>query len=64
LRSATVGPRLPTVEADLPAGARRLDQRATGFRATVVNGEVLLRDGEPTGRLPGRLVRLGRHRPG
>jgi N-acyl-D-aspartate/D-glutamate deacylase len=56
---AAVGPCLPTVVADLPAGARRLDQRATGFRATVVNGEVLLRDGEPTGRLPGRLVRVG-----
>ena len=56
---ATVGPRLPTIEADLPAGARRLDQRAQGFRATVVNGEVILRDGEPTGALPGRLVRVG-----
>jgi N-acyl-D-aspartate/D-glutamate deacylase len=55
----TVGPRLPTVVRDLPAGAPRLDQRARGFRATVVAGEVVLRDGEPTGRLPGRLLRSG-----
>ena len=33
---ATVGPDLPTVETDLPAGARRLKQTSTGFLATVV----------------------------
>jgi N-acyl-D-aspartate/D-glutamate deacylase len=32
-------------------------QRARGIKATVVNGEVLLRDGKPTGALPGRLLR-------
>ena len=42
---------------DLPAGGRRLVQRATGYRATLVAGEVVMRDGEPTGALPGRLVR-------
>jgi N-acyl-D-aspartate/D-glutamate deacylase len=42
---------------DLPAGGRRLVQRATGYRATLVAGEVVMRDGEPTGTLPGRLVR-------
>ena len=42
---------------DLPAGGRRLVQRATGYRATLVAGEVIMRDGEPTGALPGRLVR-------
>ena len=57
----TVAPALPTVQHDLPAGARRLVQKATGFRATVVGGEVVLEDGEHTGALPGRLVR-GAHR--
>jgi len=35
-----------------------------GIDATVVNGQVLLRDGQHTGRLPGALLRgpLGRHR--
>jgi N-acyl-D-aspartate/D-glutamate deacylase len=42
---------------DLPAGGRRLVQRATGYRATLVAGQVVMRDGEPTGTLPGRLVR-------
>jgi N-acyl-D-aspartate/D-glutamate deacylase len=32
-------------------------QRAAGYTATVVNGAVTYRDGEPTGALPGRLVR-------
>jgi N-acyl-D-aspartate/D-glutamate deacylase len=53
----TVGPEMPEVVRDLPAGARRLVQRARGFAATVVNGEVLLRDGKHTGALPGRLLR-------
>ncbi len=53
----TVAPEMPEVANDLPAGARRLVQRARGFAATVVNGEVVLRDGKPTGALPGRLLR-------
>lgn len=54
---ATVGPALPEVGYDLPGGARRLKQRATGIAATIVGGEVLLRDGVHTGALPGRLLR-------
>jgi N-acyl-D-aspartate/D-glutamate deacylase len=54
---ARVGPRLPTVEHDLPAGARRLVQRAEGFLATVVGGEIVLHEGRHTGALPGRLLR-------
>jgi N-acyl-D-aspartate/D-glutamate deacylase len=46
--------------ADLPAGGRRLLQRARGYVATVVAGAVTYRDGEATGVLPGRLVRAGR----
>jgi N-acyl-D-aspartate/D-glutamate deacylase len=52
-----IGPELPTAASDLPAGGTRLKQRARGVRATVVNGEILLRDGEHTGALPGRLLR-------
>ena len=54
-----VGPRYPTVVADLPAGAKRILQRADGFAATVVAGEVIQRDGEDTGARPGRAVRRG-----
>ncbi len=47
----------PEMRHDLPAGGRRLFQGARGYRATVVSGEVVFEDGEPTGRLPGQLVR-------
>src|SRR6266699_1140816 len=53
----TVAPEMPEVVNDLPAGARRLVQRARGISATVVNGETVLRDGKHTGALPGRLLR-------
>jgi N-acyl-D-aspartate/D-glutamate deacylase len=45
---------------DLPAGGKRLVQRGLGYRATVVAGEVVMEDGEPTGALPGGLVRGAR----
>jgi N-acyl-D-aspartate/D-glutamate deacylase len=48
---------MPEVVDDLPAGARRLVQRARGIKATVVNGQTLLRDGNHTGALPGKLLR-------
>ena len=48
---------LPELVNDLPAGARRLIQKARGYDATIVSGRVTLRDGEHTGALPGRLVR-------
>jgi N-acyl-D-aspartate/D-glutamate deacylase len=47
----------PHLVADLPAGGRRLVQEATGYRATIVAGTVVHRDGEDTGARPGRLVR-------
>ncbi len=49
--------RAPEVVYDLPAGGRRLMQRAEGYVATILSGETVFRDGVPTGRLPGRLVR-------
>jgi N-acyl-D-aspartate/D-glutamate deacylase len=48
---------VPTMAYDLPAGGKRLLQRATGYTATIVAGEAILRDDEPTGARPGRLVR-------
>jgi N-acyl-D-aspartate/D-glutamate deacylase len=47
----------PRTVFDLPAGGRRLVQEARGYRATVQSGQVTFEDGEPTGALPGRLVR-------
>ena len=49
--------RRPEIRRDLPAGGRRLLQRADGYLHTFVNGAEIYRDGEPTGALPGRLVR-------
>jgi N-acyl-D-amino-acid deacylase len=54
---ATVGPAMPTVVHDLPAQQRRIEQRATGFLATIVAGEIIHQDGKETGALPGRLLR-------
>jgi N-acyl-D-aspartate/D-glutamate deacylase len=50
----------PEVAHDLPAGGRRLVQRADGYTATVVAGTVTYRDGAATGALPGRLLRSAR----
>ena len=42
---------------DLPAGGRRLIQRARGYEATICSGVPIFEKGEPTGQLPGRLIR-------
>jgi N-acyl-D-amino-acid deacylase len=47
----------PEVVRDLPTGGRRLVQRAQGYKATIVSGSLVCRDGAPTGVFPGRLVR-------
>ncbi len=49
--------RRPQMAFDLPAGGKRLLQRAEGYLATIVAGQVVHRDGHHTGALPGRLVR-------
>jgi N-acyl-D-amino-acid deacylase len=54
---ARITPELPKLEYDLPAGARRLKQKASGLLATVVNGQTVLRNNEHTGALPGKLLR-------
>ena len=47
----------PEAVADLPAGGRRLMQKARGYVSTFVSGVEIMREGLPTGALPGRLVR-------
>lgn len=47
----------PEVVYDLPSGGKRIVQRADGYKATIVGGEVTYRDGVPTGALPGKLIR-------
>ncbi len=49
----------PRLVQDLPAGGQRLLQDAEGYRATIVAGEVVVRDDEVTEARPGRLVRAG-----
>jgi N-acyl-D-amino-acid deacylase len=53
----------PEMAYDLPAGGKRLVQRATGYRATIKSGVVSFEDGEPTGALPGALIRGSRPAP-
>ena len=53
----------PTIVHDLPAGGRRLMQTAKGYVATVVSGEVVIDHDQPTGALPGRLLRGARAHP-
>jgi N-acyl-D-aspartate/D-glutamate deacylase len=50
----------PEMTFDLPAGARRLVQRAQGYVSTLVAGEVVAQDGEDTGARPGRVMRAHR----
>ena len=53
----------PEMHQDLPAGGWRLQQRVTGYRHTLVAGQETYTDGEPTGALPGRLLRGPRPTP-
>jgi len=52
-----LGADAPYIVSDLPAGGKRLMQKVHGYDATIVSGAVTFRNGEATGRLPGRLVR-------
>jgi N-acyl-D-aspartate/D-glutamate deacylase len=47
----------PEMVHDLPASGRRLIQKVDGYRYTICSGEIIYEDGEPTGRLPGSLIR-------
>jgi N-acyl-D-aspartate/D-glutamate deacylase len=54
---AILAPQIPTIEHDLPTGARRLKQKSTGIMATIIAGKVAFRNGEHTGSLRGKLLR-------
>ncbi|HVH79651.1 MAG TPA: amidohydrolase family protein [Stellaceae bacterium] len=54
---ATVKPQLPTVETDLPGGARRLVQKADGIAATIVNGVIAIQNGHETGYTGGQVLK-------
>jgi N-acyl-D-amino-acid deacylase len=55
-----IGLQRPELVADLPGGASRLVQRATGYLATIKSGETIMANGEPTGARPGQLLRGAR----
>ena len=50
----------PQAVHDLPTDAMRLIQKSRGYVATIVNGEVISRNGEETGARPGQLIRGAR----
>ncbi len=47
----------PYVAYDLPAGGKRLLQKASGYEMTLVSGRITYRNGDATGDLPGRVLR-------
>lgn len=47
---------LPEYVYDFPHGAGRYIQRAKGYQTTLVNGQVFMKDGEPTGNLAGLML--------
>jgi N-acyl-D-aspartate/D-glutamate deacylase len=53
----------PEMVFDLPANGRRMIQKASGYRATIVSGQVTFENGAPTGELPGKLIRGPRDAP-
>ncbi len=54
----------PEIVYDLPAGGKRLIQRADGYTASIVSGTVAFREGQPTGAaLSGRAIRGAQPRP-
>ena len=56
----TIGPWKKEFVHDLPGGVGRFKAWGRGVRATIVNGEPIVLDGELTGRLPGQVLRPGR----
>jgi N-acyl-D-aspartate/D-glutamate deacylase len=53
---ATVNTQEPEYVQDLPGNETRMIQKATGVPFTVVNGEVVIENGAPTGALPGKVI--------
>ena len=57
---ATVSELQPTLVHDFPGGAPRYIQKARGYKATIVNGQINVRDDELTGARAGHVLRHGR----
>jgi N-acyl-D-aspartate/D-glutamate deacylase len=53
----------PQMVYDLPSRGKRLVQKARGYVATIMRGEVTFENGEATGAVPGRLLRAGQGTP-
>ena len=53
----------PQIIYDLPAGGRRMFQGASGYIATIVNGEIIMENGKHTGAVPGALIRGAQSAP-
>ena len=53
----TIAPQIPTIENDLPTGARGSSRSRAVSAPTVIGGKVAFRDGEHSGALGGRLLR-------
>ncbi|HVN88752.1 MAG TPA: amidohydrolase family protein [Candidatus Binataceae bacterium] len=47
----------PEMVFDLPANGRRFIQKVDGYRCTITTGELTYQDGEPTGAMPGKVIR-------
>jgi N-acyl-D-amino-acid deacylase len=47
----------PQMAFDLPANGRRFVQHVDGYLYTIVSGEITYERGEPTGAMPGKIVR-------
>ena len=52
----------PEMVFDPPEASSGLIQKADGFKHTIVSGEVILEDGQPTGAMPGKIIRGGQLR--
>jgi N-acyl-D-aspartate/D-glutamate deacylase len=57
----TVKPMAESIVHDFPAGGWRVKEPAQGIYATFVNGQMLMKEGEHTGNLPGRVLRNSRY---
>ncbi len=55
----TVGELQPELVHDFPSGSPRYIQKSTGFRATIINGQISLMDGELTDKRAGQVLRFG-----
>jgi N-acyl-D-aspartate/D-glutamate deacylase len=57
---ATINTLEPEYVQDLPGNETRMIQRAAGVHHTVVNGEIVIENGTPTGAFPGEVLRQKR----